>query len=215
MTFVLLIAIYSLSPIVYAAIVNKSQSVTVTATVYGPPPTTPAIITYPTSNSTFGVSPIVIRGTCGAGLTVHIFDNDSLIGTTICAADNTFAINAVLGLGTNVLSALNYDFQDQPGPSSGSVSVAIINVSRANVPQTAVPDSNKTQPISSSKEITPTNANLSEPLTQAVRSYVHRTWQLTIVITIVLTVVTWMLVVFLHRHRLSKTIAKQERPNQL
>lgn len=105
--------------------VSISADTTVTALVLGVPPTMPATITQPTNNSVVETTPMVVRGSCGAGLTVRVYDNGQLVGSVQCAIDDSYVMNITLLVGNNVLTALNFDFQEQPGPVSPSVTVTV------------------------------------------------------------------------------------------
>ncbi len=147
----LLVSVFFLiSGTAYAVTQTNSQSLDVTATVPGPPPTSRAVITSPTNNSTYSVTPIVISGSCGPGLIVKVFINSQLAGSTSCSIDGFFSINTTLNVGRNELTALNYDTLDQAGPTSDTVVVFVssINgstpVSSSGKPKTKTPNQNTT-----------------------------------------------------------------------
>ncbi len=117
---------------VMAATQTKSGSVNITAQVNGPAPATPAVITSPSNKTVSKVTPIVVSGTCGPGLTVKVFNNGELAGTTTCSLSGEFTVNLVLNIGKNVLTALNYDTLDQAGPASPSVSVNVESKDKPN-----------------------------------------------------------------------------------
>lgn len=143
--------IFTVTPFVaFAATQTVNRPVTVTATVLGPPPTTPAVITAPSGNITVGVTPLVVSGTCGPGLEVRLTNNGILVGTTTCALDGTFTINISLNEGINNLAVLNFDTLNQAGPASATITVTVRS------PQVTTP----TQPGQGSSR--PTTA---EPLT--------------------------------------------------
>jgi hypothetical protein len=91
--------------------------------VKGPPPATPATITSPSNNQTFGTNLITVSGTCGSGLVVKIWRNNVLAGSQVCTVDGTFSLTVQLVDGSNILRARNFDFADQPGPDSPDVTV--------------------------------------------------------------------------------------------
>lgn len=103
----------------------EQGDINITATVYGPPPTTQAVIVQPLDGTTLETTPLVVQGTCGPDLLVRVFDNNVLAGSIVCATDGTFTMNITLNIGENVLTALNYDIQDQPGPTSPSVTITV------------------------------------------------------------------------------------------
>lgn len=117
------LSIGTISTLAYAS--TSSDQLQITATVPVPPPQTPAILTYPRTNSTFISTPIVARGTCGQGLTVRIFDNGELAGSTTCQQNGSFITNITLFIGKNVLKVLNFDSLDQAGPESSQVVVYV------------------------------------------------------------------------------------------
>ena len=113
---------------------SASGNLNVTAIVTGPFPTIPAIIVQPANNSSFTTTALVVRGTCGPGLIVRIYNNNELAGSSACSVDGNFTINITLVAGKNTLSAMNYDAFDQAGPASGEV---IVYVDPAGAPSTS------------------------------------------------------------------------------
>ncbi|MDQ5972559.1 MAG: hypothetical protein QG553_718 [Patescibacteria group bacterium] len=107
-----------------AVSINGNQQIT--ALVLPMAPTIPAIIDSPSTNSTVQQTPLVVTGTCQATLLVRINNNGQLAGSSTCQPDGTFTINIVLSIGVNVLTALNYDSYDQPGPASDPVTITVI-----------------------------------------------------------------------------------------
>lgn len=107
----------------FAATITDSGTVSVSGTVYGPPPTTPAVITSPSNGHHFTDSPINVSGTCGPNLIVKIFKNNIFAGSTVCSVGGNFSISVDLLYGKTDLRARNYDFQDQAGPESAIVTV--------------------------------------------------------------------------------------------
>lgn len=130
---------------VNALTLNESGSVGVSGTVYGSPPTTPAVITVPTNGTTINSNITTVSGTCGAGLIVKIFRNEILAGSTVCSSGGTFNLQISLLTGQNVLRARNYDFQDQAGPNSPDV-IIFSNIVVANSPSPSV----KSTPVKNS-----------------------------------------------------------------
>ena len=119
------VAVSFISVVPVNAQIVQQHNVTVTATVYGQPPTTQALILSPVDGITVETTPLVVHGTCESGLLVRVFDNNALAGSIVCTPDGTFTMNITLIMGVNVLSAFNYDFQDQPGPASPTVSITV------------------------------------------------------------------------------------------
>jgi len=154
---IIVLLIFAITPLVaYAATQTVTRSVTVTATVLGPPPTTPAVITSPSGNITVGVTPLVVSGTCGPGLEVRLTNNGVLVGTTTCALDGTFTINISLNEGTNNLAVLNFDTLNQAGPASAIVTVLVLFSTPAS-------PANSTRPVGSSPTPNPPNQVIQPP----------------------------------------------------
>lgn len=118
---------------------SDSHNVTINAVVPGEAPSTPAIINSPTNGLHVTTTPLVISGTCKPGLMVKVFNNQALAGIGHCESDGTFVINIGLLPGENVLTVLQYDGFDRPGPASSSVTVlvdkqqAIINAQNGQI----------------------------------------------------------------------------------
>jgi hypothetical protein len=108
-----------------AITVTSNGNTTVTAVVASQVPTTLATISVPTNGSIFETTPSVLSGSCGAGFLVRVFDNGHLAGSIICEADDTYTMNITLVVGTNVLTALNFNADDVAGPPSPSVTVTV------------------------------------------------------------------------------------------
>lgn len=141
--------------IVQAATQTVTKPVTVTATVLGPPPTTPAVITSPSGDITVGVTPLVVSGTCGPGLEVRLTNNGVVVGIATCALDGTFVINISLAEGINNLAVLNYDTLNQAGPSSPSIVVTVRLLQTSSSPnQSTNPTAQSTNnPVTGQPEI--------------------------------------------------------------
>ncbi len=114
-----------ISPVVHAAPVSESGTVTISAEVQGTAPTIPAVITSPQDGSTVTTTPLVVSGTCQPTLEVVVYSNGAVAGTGYCAADGTFVINIGLLEGQNQLTALNYDTFGRAGPVSPTVTVYV------------------------------------------------------------------------------------------
>jgi hypothetical protein len=108
-----------------ALILSSNGNVNVTAMVYPTAPTEAAFIDQPQDNERVKTTPLVVVGRCGAGLLVRINNNGQLAGSVVCAPDSTFTANIVLNIGKNVLSILNYDSFEQPGPASPNVTIYV------------------------------------------------------------------------------------------
>ena len=195
-----------------AVTVSQNGTQTITAIVPGPPPSTPAVITTPSGNITVNVTPLVIRGTCGPGLIVRVFNNNQLIGTASCQLDGTFVINITLPIGTNVLTALNYDTLDQAGPASPAVIVTVLEPNPTGN-QASLPPS---KPANSAQNNTPQNELKPEtekpapgrnkpdqPPFEATISYVKAQWQLVFGFTLTIAGL-YLLLAYAHRRKESQ-----------
>ena len=96
---------------------------TVKAKVPAPALTEPAIILTPTDGASFSSTPIVVNGRCPVDSYVKLTRNGLFSGVALCQPDGTFHIQTDLFVGTNELSAQDYNITDDPGPSSPSVNV--------------------------------------------------------------------------------------------
>lgn len=108
-----------------AAVLTQSGNVNISATVLPTSPTEAAFIDQPQTNTHVQITTMVVKGRCGAGLLVRIFDNGQLAGSVVCEPDSTFIANIVLNPGKNVLSILNYDVYEQTGPTSPDITVYV------------------------------------------------------------------------------------------
>ena len=104
---------------------NCSSSYIIYAVVPAPVPTRPAIITSPTTGQSFSSNPVNVSGTCPAKTIVQVFTNGILVGSTICTSSGTFTVPIDLVVGTNALTALAYNANNQPGPTSPTVTVTL------------------------------------------------------------------------------------------
>jgi hypothetical protein len=118
-----------------AAVLTQSGTVNVSATVLPTVPTEAAFIDQPQTNTHVPITTMVVKGRCGAGLLVRIFDNGQLAGSVVCEPDSTFTANIVLNPGKNVLSVFNYDAFEQKGPSSPDITVYVDTPPAGTAPQ--------------------------------------------------------------------------------
>lgn len=101
-------------------------TVSIGVIVPGPAPTVGVTITSPKNGAKLtDKKTITVKGTCLKELFVVIQNNNILAGSTMCANDGTFELQIQLQTGTNVLTALNYDNLNQPGPVTPSVTVYV------------------------------------------------------------------------------------------
>lgn len=107
------------------AALTSSGTYTVRAVVPGPRPTQPAIITSPSNGQTFSVNPVPVSGTCPKGTLIKIFKNGVLAGSILCSADGRFSIPIDLLIGSNALTAIAFNTNDQGGPESPAVNVTL------------------------------------------------------------------------------------------
>lgn len=111
---------------VKAEIVPVSGSVSIGMLVTGPPPAVGATITSPKDGQKIVNKDVFdISGTCQASTFVVVKNNGINAGSTICSADGKFTVQIELYVGTNVISAMNYDNYNQAGPVTPSVTVYV------------------------------------------------------------------------------------------
>lgn len=112
----------SLTLIIFPPLVN-ADDIHITATVPGPIPTSPAIITSPADQTTFDSPEITVKGTCPPeGAYITLLRNSVSAGVAPCTAGN-FELTISLVVGANELQALVYNVTDNPGPGSSIVTV--------------------------------------------------------------------------------------------
>lgn len=92
------------------------------------PPTSGASITTPGNGSSFSVSPITVNGICPNGLMVQVYNNNVMVGSTMCDS-GSFRLEISLFAGTNELKAIVYDDLEQAGPESNTVTVQYTDTS--------------------------------------------------------------------------------------
>ena len=142
-------------------------SVEVGVVVTGNPPTVGAIITSPTDGITIkGDKNIDVKGICLKNSFVVVKNNDRVVGSTTCSSTGVFKLKIQLTVGKNILSALNYDNLNQPGPDSVPVTVTlstIDTISNAGTSIIAIPSNPSVIPLigSSSASINPSATSLS------------------------------------------------------
>jgi hypothetical protein len=108
-----------------AATGKCSNSITVYGVVPAAKPTRPAIITSPTTEQSFTNNPVNVIGTCQPKEIINIYTNGILVGSTICSASGTFNVPIDLVVGTNALTALPFNTDNEAGPSSPTVTVTL------------------------------------------------------------------------------------------
>lgn len=111
---------------------TNSGFVTIGATVNGPPPIIGATITKPRNGEKFSDNLIEVLGTCQEDTLVVLKNNNLVAGLANCTEAGIFIMNIQLQIGTNVLSALNYDNLNQPGPTTPSVVIKYVKNNSPN-----------------------------------------------------------------------------------
>jgi hypothetical protein len=135
-------------------------TVSVGVIVPGPAPTIGAIITAPTDGtSVTDQNTIEVKGTCVAGSFVVVQDSKLLAGSTVCTDTGIFTLQIQLYSGKNVLSALNYDNLNQPGPVTPSVTVNVTQPSVASTKEGTISEPTAPTPVVSAP-ILPTNPSI-------------------------------------------------------
>lgn len=102
----------------FTAASARAATISVGATVSGPPPALPAVITSPANNSTVTVLPTLLSGTCDPGSVVRAYRDDIFAGSTLCSIAGRFELYIDLAVGRNVITVKNFDVLEQPGPAS-------------------------------------------------------------------------------------------------
>lgn len=107
--------------------VTNGGSVNVSVIVPGPPPTIGAVITSPLDKDKFtDKQTLVVSGTCEVNTFVVIHDNDQLVGSDTCTAGGFFSLTIQVEAGKNVLSAMDYDNLNRPGPVTPTVTIFVL-----------------------------------------------------------------------------------------
>ena len=114
----------------------RAAEVAVNGRVPGDPPTEPAVITTPVTETTFTDIPISVEGTCPPLTIVRLYRNDFFAGSALCGVDNKFSLNIDLFPGANELKARVFNYGETEGPVSEFV-LAYYNSSTTSPPPTA------------------------------------------------------------------------------
>ena len=102
----------------------NANTLSVGLTVNGPAPTVGATIMSPLDGTSYeNIGTVNVMGTCSPTTFVTVRNNGTLAGSTICTAGGEFDLIVQLSQGQNVLTALNFDNLNQPGPTTPSVTV--------------------------------------------------------------------------------------------
>jgi hypothetical protein len=105
---------------------SSSGSVTIGALVKGPAPSVGAVITSPLDGAKIvDVDTIDISGTCAPTTFVVVKNGTLAAGSTVCNDAGVFGVTIQVNLGENILSAMNYDNYNQPGPETLAITVNI------------------------------------------------------------------------------------------
>lgn len=91
-------------------------------------PTQAPTITTPGNGASFSTSPVTVNGICQTDLLVQVYNNGVMVGAVVCT-NGSFTIQVSLFVGTNELTAIQYDTLDQAGPVSNTITV---NYNNAN-----------------------------------------------------------------------------------
>jgi hypothetical protein len=101
-----------------------NSSYTIYASVAGPRPTVPAIITSPKTGASFNTNPVTVEGTCPDKDMVKVFTNGILVGAVLCNKGH-FSVPVDLVIGKNDLTALPFNALDEQGPTGNTVTVTL------------------------------------------------------------------------------------------
>ena len=121
LTFLLILVGLVLLTFTFGALAD--ERVDVRATVNGPVPTTPPTITQPTDGQRFQNAEINTTGTCTRGYLVKLYKNNILAGSTTCSYDQQWTLPISLLPGRNDLVAQQFNYSEQEGPASATVTV--------------------------------------------------------------------------------------------
>lgn len=113
-------------------------SSTVSMQITHPPLSEPAIITNPLDQARYTSPDISVKGTCPTNSYVKLYKNDLFNGSAQCLA-NTFEFTVTLGKNVNTLRVQAYNFSDEAGPVSSSITVFYAALTPSAAPNTAVP----------------------------------------------------------------------------
>lgn len=101
----------------------EQGNITLSGKVSGPPPTKPAVITFPKDGTRFTDSTIAISGTCEQDTLIEIYRLGSFAGSDTCSSNGQFELAITLVGGKNDLLARTKDGLGQYAPNSGTVIV--------------------------------------------------------------------------------------------
>ncbi len=133
------------------SIKSYADSYIVSAIVPAPALTQPAVIMYPSDQSHFSSSSLIVTGTCPDNSYVKLSDNSIFVGVANCD-QNSFSITIDLSASLNQLVAQDYNLTDMPGPSSNPVNVYYDVPSSPTVPSLpTTPTTSPTQSPTSTK----------------------------------------------------------------
>lgn len=101
-----------------------SGSIGLSGTVPGKPPSVAATINTPSNQQHFTSVPITVAGSCPAQTIVEIYKNSIFAGSIACSNTGSYSLNDVdLLIGTNILTAKDYNALNEAGPISNQVTV--------------------------------------------------------------------------------------------
>lgn len=156
------VLLFSNLGILHAYGLSSSGSATITANIYGAPPTEGATITFPDTNTVTDYKYIQVSGTCPDQTLVAIYRNGDFAGSTICDT-SAFNVTVQLVAGNNVLQAQNYDGANQPGPTTPQIVVTYnepVTPPSTGTPGGTTPESTE---VATTKPQVPKNPNPVTP----------------------------------------------------
>lgn len=119
-----------LAPIGMMALVDQmsaqASDYVVTAMVPAPLPIEAPVITSPRNDTIVTTQELVVQGVCpvvSPAVLITIYENDVLLGSTVCGSDGTFTVPVSLTLGTHTIQAKVLTITGQTGASSDSIRV--------------------------------------------------------------------------------------------
>jgi len=118
--------LYISQELLWAIQTTSSGSVSVGVVVPGPPPKKGAMINSPTKRAVLSaINKVQVDGTCESSSFVVVSNNSSLAGSTNCSSAGVFKVEVQIVSGKNVLTALNYENINQPGPETEPVEIEV------------------------------------------------------------------------------------------
>lgn len=131
--FTTLFLLYTSRQVVAGPPQQQSGAISLSGTIQGTPPETPAKITSPSSGSRYKQSQLEVQGNCLENAFVEIYRRNIYAGTAMCSTAGRFVIIITLLSGANELIAKTRDSLNQYGPNSDSITVYLDGTAKKSV----------------------------------------------------------------------------------